>query len=128
MTSTIKDWERLRSSLENVMKASEDLALQSLRVAADFKKMKPPEIQLTGLVKAYMDAVKKSDGLTSVRPTTLKAVQTAEKTPSPASVTQASAEIQRHLADVKKASGTDKKFANFDKAISGLLASIKKLV
>ena len=79
-----------------------------------------------GLVKAYMDAVKKTDGATSVRPATLKAIQTAEKSPSKQTVAAAEKALQAHVADVK---GTkDAKVKKFAADTSAIAAKLKAML
>lgn len=90
------------------------------------KALREPRLLLKGLVKSYMDAVKKTDGLTSARPKTVKAVQTAEKDPSKKAVSAAIAELKKHVADLK---GSDnKKTKKFAKSIDSIASQLKALI
>lgn len=72
--------DELEKEYKELQKELEALDKELAEAEADVKKLPAnPVVRLEGLVKAYMDAVKETDGLTSVRPATLKAVQTAEK-------------------------------------------------
>ena len=86
---------------------------------------------LAKAIKMYQGAVKDTDGLTSVRPATLKALQTASKDPSAKTIEVASKGLDAHSADLKKASGNDKaakkKIAAFDKEVAAIKAHLQKL-
>ena len=86
--------------------------------------LKDPKVLITGLVKTYMNSVRDTDGLTSVRPATLKAIQTAEKDPSKAA--KAIAELKAHAADLKKEK--DKKAKLFEKKIDDIISKLNALV
>ncbi len=128
MAGEAKALEALKAMLEKAIGSTGGLESKSKAVAAGLQKMPKPEIKLSGLVAAYMGAVKKTDGLTSVRPATLKAVQDAEKTPSSASVGKARDELSKHVADVKKASGKDKKFAKFEAGVGSIEGQLTKML
>lgn len=88
-------------------------------------KLKPT---LAGLETAYLGVIKVSDGLTVGRPSTLKEIKAATSKPTVDSVGKAKKEIERHLDEVKKSSGSDKRFAKFKTAADGLIAKLDKLV
>lgn len=79
---------------------------------------------LAKVSKEYMAAVKKSDGLTSARPATVKALQTAAKARTPKAVDAALASLKDHIADAKKAAGKDKaklkSYKVFAKTVEGI--------
>lgn len=118
----------LKAQLEKAVSAADALVASSAKTLSAVKKVDGPKIKFTGLVKAYMDAIKKSDGLTSARPATLKAVQDAEKKPSSDTVSKARDALQKHAAELKKASGKDKKFAKFEARMNDIDGQLGKLL
>lgn len=123
--AALKAFEKELAAAEREAAALVKLAAE---VAEDAKKVAPPEIVIRGLVRAYTDAVKDTGGLTSVRPATLKAVQTAEKTPTPATVKAAVTELGKHAQDVKKGGGKEKKLAAFVTATDRIVTQLEKLL
>ena len=94
----------------------------------DALKKKPPVFKFSGLVKVYMDAIKASNGLTTARPATLKAVQAAEKKATIESTKAAIKGLDEHKKDVKKSAGKDNKkdLVAFEKGIDALVAGLNK--
>ncbi len=84
------------------------------------------KIIFPGLVKAYADAVKSSDGLTSLKPSCAKAIETAEKKPTVDSVKSAMKSVSEHMEEFKKAAKTDKKAAEFVKQMGALEKKLEK--
>lgn len=118
---------KIEAELLNLTKRM-DKARKTLEVA----RKSPLRIKISGLVKAYMDAVKASDGLTSVRPATLKAIQSAEAKASPKSVQFAIKALKDHIDAVTKASGNDKgakkQLDKFVKAANNVIGGLKKFL
>lgn len=88
----------------------------------------------TGLAKAiksYQSAVKNSDGMTSLRPATVKALQTVSKLPATKTREAAYSELDKHVADIKKQNGKDKSKAKavaaFEKAVGAIKADLAAL-
>ena len=95
-----------------------------------FKSAKPPKRLFQGLVKAYMDAVKVSQGLTSARPSCTTAVQAAEKNMTTATLTAAQTALTKHAEDVKKENASKPankaKVDAFESAMHKIHESLKK--
>jgi len=128
MADTADD-EKLRAA---IIAEVEKMKKRAEKVGAQIKalKAKPPVFYFKGLVKVYMDAVKKSDGLTTARPATLKAVQTAEKNATADTVKQAVKGLDDHKKDVQKQFGKEKdkkkQIDAFEKGVDNIIAELEK--
>jgi hypothetical protein len=96
--------------------------------SAAIAKKDPPRITFKGLVGAYMDVIKKSDGLTAARPATLKAIQGAEKAPDAESIKRAVDEMKKHVSELEKASKKERKFVTFDKNMTAIIKKTEALI
>ena len=100
------------------------------KVDSMLKGLKPPTFRLADLTKQYNTAVRKSDGLTSVKPSCVKALQNAEKKPDPTILKAAIKSVSDHRADVQKTSKKDKSktkaVAAFSTALDGIIKSLKE--
>ena len=105
---------------------------QSKKLEEFFKSAKLPKRLLEGLVKAYTDAIKVSNGLTSARPSCTTAVQAAEKNMNKATLAAALAALSKHAEDVKKENAgkpaNKSKVDAFEAAMGKIGASLKKLM
>lgn len=121
--------EKLREAL---IAEIEKMKARAKKVDAHLKRMKskPPTFVFRGLVKAYMNAVKDSDGLTNARPATVKAVQSAEKSVTEGNIKAAIKGLGDHVKDAKKLAGSDKgkkkQFATFEKGINSVTSALAK--
>jgi hypothetical protein len=104
---------------------------ESKKLEAFYKSAKPPKRLLEGLVKAYMDAIKVSNGLTSARASCTTAVQAAEKNLTKATLAAATAALTKHAEEVKKENAAKPankaKVDAFEAAMAKIGASLKKL-
>lgn len=80
-----------------------------------------PRLELTGLLALYSTTIRKSAGLTTARPTCLKAIQRAEQRPGVATLKEAVAEMRRHLAEVEKEQKADKGLPAFRKRLEEVI-------
>lgn len=60
---------------------------------------------------AYTEGVKKSDGMTSTKPSVIKALQACHKKPEPDAIAAAIKALSVHTAEMEKAHGKDKAVA-----------------
>ena len=117
---------KLTKTLEQLASRDETIEKQLAKQISALDALPEPRMKLTGLVKSYMAAVKKTDGLTSARPATVKAVQAAEKDPSKdGAIAAAIKELRMHVAALKD--GKDKKAKQFAASIESIISQIKSL-
>ena len=119
--------------VKKLMALAEGLMQEAKKLEAEFKALakKPIVVKIDGLNKAYMDAIKSSDGLTSVRPSTLKAIQAAEKAGTVETVKAAISGLHDQIGEVKKNAKDDaakKKFAKFEKTMGGVAGKLEKIL
>lgn len=110
-------------AVKKLLKSFNELHKSNAEVAKFIEK--PPAITFPGLVKDYADAVKSSGGLTSMKPSCVKVIEKAEKSPDPDTLAAAVKALSAHADEVGKVAKTDKKAATFVKDIDELN---KKLV
>lgn len=124
----MKATRQLHKELQAMAALHEKLDADLLRTGQAVLKKPPPRLVFEGLVQAYMAVIKACSGLTSARPATVKAIQTAEKSPSISAIGQAVAEMKKHLAEVEKTSKKDKAFAPFKKGLEGVIEKTEALL
>jgi hypothetical protein len=104
---------------------------ESKKLEAFYKSAKIPKRLLQGLVKAYMDAIKVSNGLTSARASCTTAVQAAEKNLNKTTLAAAIAALTKHAEEVKKENAAKPankaKVDAFEAAMAKIGVSLKKL-
>jgi hypothetical protein len=122
--AVLKDMQSKAKALETTTKKQTATAK---KIGNEMKKGTAIKLTLTGLEKAYLDAIKSADGLTSARPATLKAAKAAEKALTKASINAACSAIDKHIADVEKDNKAEKSFKAFKKNMLAIAASLKKL-
>lgn len=117
-----KDVAALRKVAQDVMPAA---------ISAHKSVINAVEAELSALLKAYQKAIKSTDGLTSQRPATAKALDKLTKDPGPDPVKAAVKELQAHKSEVVKQSGKDKAkkkaVGDFGKAIDKMCADLAKM-
>jgi len=118
----------LQRQLETTSAKSEQLRKMMLKSAVEVAKKPPPSVVFKGLLGSYMAVIKKSDGLTSARPASLKAIQTAEKNPTEATIKAAAAEMRKHLAELEKSSKSEKTFPAFKKGLEDVIKKTEALI
>jgi len=106
--------DEFRNELKKLIEKAKTVEAEKKKLdkdIAEYKKkitqFKPDPLKLPLLVKAYMDAVKETDGLTSVRPSGTTSVQAAEKDASVANIEKVQNALNAHAADVLKQAGSD---------------------
>jgi len=106
--------DEFRNQLKKLMERAKSVDTEKKKLdkdIADYKKkivsFKPEPFKLPHLVKAYMDAVKHTNGLTSARPSCTTAVQAAEKDASVANLEKVQAALGKHADDALKEAGSD---------------------
>ncbi len=129
MTKKLKSLhKKIRKRISSLESTASELQSAANDVKTSAKKLKPVSVTISGLVAAYMKAVAKTDGLTSVRPATLKAVQTAEKRPSEASVLAAIGQLKKHEKDLKKTAKGDPKYRKFKKHVGSISGQLQAML
>jgi len=86
------DFEKLQAEMAAAMAK----ALAECKAAAD------------KATKAYMAAIKNTDGLTSAKPSIVKVLQATGKEPDPKAIETAVTELRKHRDEMNKAHGKDK--------------------
>tara|TARA_R110002049_G_scaffold285053_1_gene465765 strand:- start:426 stop:821 length:396 start_codon:yes stop_codon:yes gene_type:complete len=86
-----------------------------------------PAISFTNLEKAYMEVIKKNDGLASAKPSTLKSIKAAEKSATKANVKAAAQALRAEVAELGKQHAKDAKFKAYQKAATDLITKISAL-
>src|SRR5580658_4337309 len=120
----IQEMEKLRATRDAAIK-------ERARLEEVAKGIKPPIFTLPGLLGKYMSAVKETNGLISARPSSVVALQNAEKNATEASVKKAIAALDEHSKVALKEAGSDankKKSAEaFTKKLHGIEEKLKAL-
>jgi hypothetical protein len=88
--------EKEIEAMEKEMLAAMAKALADCKAAAD------------KATKAYMDAIKNTDGLTSAKPSIVKVLQATGKMPDPDAIQAAVTELGKHRDEMTKKHGKDK--------------------
>ena len=117
-----KKLKDLIKRIKVLKKREDDLVKRAKSLHAYFKK--PRKLVFPGLVKDYGGAVKRTDGLTTMRPSCVKAVQAAENAPSGKSLKAAVSALSSHLSEVLKKNGKDKKAKQFKKDLEAIQKKI----
>jgi hypothetical protein len=101
-----------------------------LRNAAQtIRSLPAPVCTIPALVRVYMDVIKDTDGMTSARPATLKAVQTAAQRADPKTVGAAIDELRRHVEDLKPKSSSNRSgFDKFSRDVNSLIDKLNALL
>lgn len=92
----------------------------------------PIEFQVDGIIRDYKEAVKETDGLTSLKPSVVTLLSKASELPSEANLAAAEKAVAGHLAELTKANGNNKDpkvkkhLDKFATAIKALEQRIKK--
>ncbi|MEX0970795.1 MAG: hypothetical protein WD046_10165 [Paracoccaceae bacterium] len=86
-----------------------------------------PAISFTNLEKAYMEVIKKNDGLSTARPSTLKAIKAAEKSATKANIKAAAQALRAEVAELAKEHAKDAKFKAYQKAATDLIGKVSTL-
>lgn len=117
-----KKLKELIERIKVLKKRENDLVKRAKSLHAYFKK--PRKLVFPDLVKSYTGAVKKTDGLTTMRPSCLKAVQAAENAPSAKSFKAAVSALSSHSSETLKKNGKDKKAKQFKKDLDEIRKKI----
>ena len=99
LADELKAIAALSKELQQLTKENEVLAAELLTAT---KGRKPIDLFGDGCLKDYADAVKKSGGLTTMRPTVVKALEAVANEPVSAAVKAAQDGLKKHAADVEK--------------------------
>lgn len=126
LANELKELAELATKVKALQAENAKLAEEIL---AEIKGRKPIELFGEGCLKDYADAVKKSGGLTVVKPSVVKALEAVAKEPKAAVVKAAEAQIKAHVDAVDKEhkaqAKTDKdlakRMASFETALLGVV-------
>ena len=123
--SQAKDLKALTASVakQHAATTKKEDKLTSSIVSLSKPKLEPP-----GGIASYKKIVKASDGLTSLRPSCVKALQAVEKKPSKENIGTAAKALKQHIDEVAKEAKKDKsKSKPLAKFTSSTEALIKNL-
>ena len=121
--------------LEEIAKSCQDLEneFQTLSKKADefeqtLKGYVPIEFEVDGIIKDYKDSVQHSDGLTSMKPSVVKLLDTASVKPTKAALEAAAKAVEEHVKEVAKARGdAAKKDAKLKASLDKFTTKMKSL-
>jgi hypothetical protein len=121
--------------LEEIAKGCQDLEneFQTLAKKADefeatLKGYVPIEFEVDGIIKDYKDSVQHSDGLTSMKPSVVKLLDTASVKPTKAALEAAAKAVEEHVKEVTKAKGdAAKKDAKIKASLDKFTTKMKSL-
>jgi hypothetical protein len=95
------------AKLDDLEKQEQSFARRMEVLRQRAKKLQNPVFTVPGLLATYMNAVKHTEGMTSVVPSCVKALQIAEKSATVESVTSAIKSLEDHKKSVQKGIGSD---------------------
>lgn len=122
----LAEWDKLDARAERLETESSASVKQAQGLVKFFKAYVPPEFVIPGLTKDYVDAVKKSKGLTTALPSTTAALSKAgAKNPNGKILKAAVDALLKHKAEVAKVKGVD---ANRLKAFNADLDAIVRKI
>lgn len=124
MDDLIKELDAINRELGTIKGIIKDIKAERAEIDKHFSVAPNAVLRLTGLEKAYFDAVKAGNGLTSVRPSAVKAIAAVEKKLSTQTVKAAISALQQHVDEVQKSDGSDKRFSKFQKEMKGVCARL----
>lgn len=127
-----KQVQRIIKELTALQKTEDKLKQEIEKARTEWKKIENAVFSLTGLVAAYMAAVKDTDGLVSVMPACLKVLQRAEKAATvetvEAAITQLEAQEGAALKEAGKDADKKKIAASFGKEMDRIAGQLKALL
>ena len=131
LKENLKTLAALSKKMHKLEKENAALALTHLK---EIKGKKIIDLFGNDALKCYADAVKKSNSLTAMRPSVVKAIESVAHTPTSSAIKNAIQEVEKHTKDVETEysaqAKTDKKMGkqlkDFTAALKSISMTLKK--
>lgn len=121
--------EELAKEAEALQKEFQAWATKAKAFETQISGYVPIEFQVDGIIKDYKDSVQKSNGLTSMKPSVVKLLDSAAVKPTKVALMAAKKGLDDHLKEVTKAHGdTAKKDKTVKTNLDKFTASVKDLM
>jgi hypothetical protein len=131
MAMSLDQMKQLQKRFEQLQHQFDEHAKKAKEFTATVAAHVPMKIQIDGILKDYKDAVKETNGLTSVKPAVISLLTKANAEPSEATLDAAEKAVAGHATEVVKANASSKdaqvrkRVEKFAKEMKELMARIE---
>jgi DNA repair exonuclease SbcCD ATPase subunit len=121
--------EQIEQECKKLQQEFEAYAKKASEFENAIKGYVPIEFEIDGIIKDYKDSVQHSNGLTSIKPSVVKLLDTASIKPTKAALASAAKAVEDHLKEVTKNNGeTAKKDPNVKKSLGKFTTDMNELI